>query len=601
MTTRVRALVLCAALMAPLTLSADEGFWLINRPPRAAIEAAYGVDVSDAWLQRVQRSSVRSRGGSGVFVSPRGLVLTNHHVALEVLRALSTPGRDYVKHGLLARSTAAELRAPNLEIAVLDRIDDVTTRVNAAVTPTMSAAEQHPDNFRYPRDALDMAVFRVYERGQPLAVAQYLPWSRTGAQEGDAVFTSGHPGSTQRLNTLAHLEALRDSSLPINLEMNERLHDAVAAYRRLGDEHARRAGELFFGLENTLKSLRGELAGLRDPALLERKRHTETALRAAVSRDADYRGRFGDAWDNVARARRELTGYNLERLMFEAGHAFLSDYFQYARMIVRWADQSTKPNAERLPEYIEPRRFQIERQLGSAVPVYLGLEKVRLTTGLTLMREKLGEAHPLVVRVLAGRTPAARAAHLIERSKVGDPAYRLQLFAGGAAKVSASTDPMIDLVAQAVFATAGESAYPDANFTLRLSYGSITGYQEDGAWMAPFTELRGLYARADQHGHKMPYELPARWLTAREQLALTTPFNFVTTNDIVGGNSGSPVINACGEIVGLIFDGNLQSLAGHFVYDGRANRAIAVDTRGMIEALRKVYAAGALAGELLGQ
>jgi hypothetical protein len=674
----------------PLVGRADEGFWPFNRVPKGAIKAAYGVDITDAWLQRVQQASVRFPSGSGSFVSSTGLVLTNHHVAMDIIQELSTPEKDYVKNGFLARTPAEELRAPNLELVVLERIEDVTARVNAAVTPAMNPAEGlaarraaiasiedeaekktglqsemvtlyqgaqyhlylykkftdvrlvfapefqaafyggDPDNFTFPRYALDMTLFRVYENGQPLTVKHYLPWSTTGVKEGEAVFTSGHPGSTQRLNTVAHLEALRDHSLPANIEIYGRIRNALEEYAKQGSEQERQARDLFFGIENSLKSWRGQLKGLQDPALIDKKRHAETSLRAAVMANPDFRASFGDAWDNVADARRELMAYNIERVMFEGGLAFFSDYFTYARTILRWAEESQKPNGERLPEYIDPRKPQIERQIASETPVHPEFQKVRVTAGLSLMRDKLGAEHPLVRQILDGKTPEARAAELVDGTKLGDPAYRKQLFAGGVAAVKASTDPFIEMarlveprarelrvkydnevlaverdayakIAQAVFATEGESAYPDATFTLRLSYGGVKSYQDDGTRVAPFTEIRGLYARADQHGHKPPYNLPESWAKAKGKLNLTTPYNFVTTNDIVGGNSGSPVINARGELVGLIFDGNIQSLPGYFVYDGAVNRAVAVDVRGMTEALRKVYGGDALANELLGR
>jgi hypothetical protein len=688
---RARAAAIVAGLLValPLAATADEGFWPFNLVPKAAIKAAYGVDITDAWLERVQQASVRFPSGSGSFVSPDGLVLTNHHVAMEILQELSTADKDYVKNGFHARERSQELRAPNLELVVLQRIEDVTPRVNASIKPAMSAAEQlaarraaiasiedeankktglqaemvtlyqgaqyhlylyrkftdvrlvfapefdaafyggDPDNFTFPRYALDMTLFRVYENDKPLPVKHFLPWSKSGAKEGEPVFTSGHPGSTQRLNTVAHLASLRDHSLPANIEIYSRIRNALEEYGRQGAEQERQARDLFFGIENSLKSWRGQLRGLRDPALLDKKRAAETSLRTAVTANPEYKARFGDAWDNVEKSRRELPSYNIERVMFEGGLAFFSEYFTQARTLLRWAEESQKPNGERLPEYIDPRKPQIERQVGSDAPIYPGLEKTRITVGLTLMRDRLGAEHDLVKQVLAGKTPDARAAELVDGTRLADPAYRKQLFTGGAAAVKASQDPFIEVarlieprarelrkrydnevlaverdayakIAQAVFATQGESAYPDATFTLRLSYGGVKSYLEDGTRVAPFTEIRGLYARADQHGHKPPYQLPESWAKAKGKLELTTPYNFVTTNDIVGGNSGSPVINAGGELVGLIFDGNIQSLPGYFVYEGSVNRAIAVDVRGMIEALRKVYAADALVDELLG-
>jgi hypothetical protein len=686
---RSAALVAVLGIVAPLVGHADEGFWPFNRLPRAAIKQAYGVDLTDAWVQRVQQASVRFPSGSGSFVSADGLVLTNHHVALDIIQELSTSANDYVSTGFVARDRAQELKAPNLELVTLQSIEDVTARVNAGVTPGMAAADAFaarraaisaieeeaekktglqsemvtlyqgaqyhlylykkftdvrlvfapefdaaffggdPDNFTFPRYCLDMAIFRVYENGRPLQVKNFLPWSTSGAKEGEPVFTSGHPGATQRLNTLAHLEYLREEALPFNLNAYSRIRDALGAYAKQGAEQERQAKDLFFSLENSIKSWKGQLAGLKDPTLLAKKRTAEEALRTAVAGKADLKARYGDAWELVAKARQSLPPYNFERVMLEGGLAFYSDYFVAARTLLRWSTESAKPSGERLPEYADTRKPQIERQVGSDAPVYPGLEKTRLTASLALFRDTLGASHPLMAAVLAGKTPEARADELVSATTLGDPAVRKALFAGGAAAVNASKDPFIELarlieprarelrkkyddevvaverdayakIAQAVFATQGESAYPDATFTLRLSYGAVKSFVEDGKRVEPFTQLRGLYVRADEHGMKPPYKYPESWAKARATLNLNTPFDFVTTNDIVGGNSGSPVINARGELVGLIFDGNIQSLPGYFVYDAAVNRAVAVDVRGMIEALRKVYQAEALVAELAG-
>jgi hypothetical protein len=607
---------------------------------------------------------------------------------MDIIQRLSTPERDYVTTGFFARDRSQELPVPDLEVVTLQRIEDVTARVNASVTPTMTAAETlarrrasiaaiedeaekktglqsetvtlyqgaqyhlylykkftdvrlvfapefdaafyggDPDNFTFPRYALDMTLFRVYEDGKPLSVKHFLPWSSAGVKENEPVFTSGHPGATQRLNTVAHLEVLRDHSLPANLDIYGRIRNALDAYGQRGAEQQRQAKDLVFSIENSLKSWRGQLLGLNEPALLTKKRASEAALREAVMANPDYRARFGDAWDAVAKARGDLVAYNIERVMFEGGLAFFSEYFSFARTLLRWAEESQKPNGERLPEFTDVRKPQIERLLGSETPTHPGLEKARIAVALSIMHDALGANHAMVGQILAAKTPEARAAELVDGTKLGEAAYRKELFAGGATALKAATDPFIEMarlieprarelrqkydnevlaverdayakIAQAVFATEGANAYPDGTFTLRLAYGAVKSYQENGARVAPFTEIRGLFARADQHGQKPPYKLPDRWAKAKGALSLTTPYNFVTTNDIVGGNSGSPVINARGELVGLIFDGNMQSLPGYFVYDGAVNRAIAVDVRGMLEALRKVYGAESLATELL--
>src|SRR5262245_35788540 len=399
---RFRALMLVATLLValPLVGHADEGFWPFNRIPRAAIKKAYGVDLSDAWVERVRQASVRFPGGSGSFVSADGLVLTNHHMAMEMVQELSTGDRDLVKNGFIARDRSQEIKAPNLELVVLQSIEDVTAQVNAAIKPGMSSAETlaarraaiatiedeakkktglesemvtlyqgaqyhlylykkftdvrlvfapeldiaffggDPDNFNFPRYCLDMALFRVYDNGKPLRVKNFLPWSTAGVKEGEPVFTSGHPGATQRLNTVAHLQFLREQSLPINIEVFTRLRNALEAYRKQGPEQERQATELFFSLENSLKSFKGQLQGLKDPALMNRKMATEKSLRTAVAANAEYRARFGDAWDNVEKARRDLLPYNVERAMFEGGLGLFTEYFTIARTLLRWSEES---------------------------------------------------------------------------------------------------------------------------------------------------------------------------------------------------------------------------------------------------------------------
>jgi hypothetical protein len=685
---RSTALVLALVIAVPLFGHADEGFWLFNRVPREAIKKAYGVALPDEWLQRVQEASVSFGGGSGSFVSSEGLVLTNHHVAMSFIEKLSTTERDYVKNGFVARDRAQELKIPDIELAVQRSISDVTAQVNRGVKPgtppaaalaarraAIAAIEKEalaktglqskvvtlyqgalyhlyqyeeftdirlvfapefdaafyggdPDNFTFPRYALDMALVRVYENGKPLTVKHFLPWSPDGTKEGDPVFTSGHAGGTQRLNTVAHLEFVRDHSLPFNLEVHRRIRDALDEYRKQGPDAEREARDLFFGFENSLKSWRGQLQGLRDPALMSKKSQAEQSLRDAVMTRPDLKTRFGDAWDAVAAARRALLSYHIERALLENGLGLYSDYFFIARTLVRWAEESQRPNGERLPEYTDARKPALERQMASTTPISLGLEKARLAESLSIIRDKLGADHPAVTVALDGKSPDERAADLVTRTRLGDPTVRKSLFAGGAAAIQASDDPFIEIaraiepqaralrtrtdnevvaverdayakIAQAMFATQGDAAYPDGTFTLRLSYGTVKGYQEDGKTIAPYTDFRGLYARADQHGMKPPYRYPESWARARTMLQLNTPFNLVTTNDIVGGNSGSPLINASGALVGVIFDGNIQSLPGYFVYDGTVNRAVSVDVRGMIEAMRKVYHAEALVSELL--
>jgi hypothetical protein len=682
-------LVLALFVVLPVAGHANEGFWPFNRIPKAAIKQALGVELSDQWIQRVQQASVRFPSGSGSFVSPQGLVLTNHHVSLDLLQKMSTAEHDYAAKGYLAADRARELKAADLELMSLQQIEDVTAKVNGVVKPEMSSAETlaarraaiaaiekdsqdktgleaevvtlyqggqyhlylykkftdvrlvfapefdaafyggDPDNFTFPRFCLDMTIWRVYENGKPFQSKSYLPWSTNGVKEGDAVFTSGHPGATQRLNTVAHLEFLRDQALPLSINAFTQIRESLDAYRNQGAEQARQANDEFFGIENSLKSWRGQIGGLKDTATMNKKRADEKALRDRVNATAELKAKYGDAWDRVATARAALPPYNLERVFFESGLGFYTQYFTMARTLVRWMDESAKPNGQRLPEYSDARKAAIERQLGAEAPIYPGVEQAKLEAALAVMQQMVGADNPLVKQILAGKTPKARAAELVAGTKMGDAAVRKALLTGGKAAVAASKDPFIELarlvdprarelrtrydnevlgverdayskIAQAVFASQGDAAYPDGTFTLRLSYGQVKGYLENGNPVAPFTEIRGLYIRGDEHKQKPPYKIADSWMKARSTVNQTTPFDFVSTNDIVGGNSGSPVINVKGELVGLIFDGNIQSLPGYFVYDGAVNRAVSVDARGMLEALRTVYKAGWVAEELTG-
>lgn len=684
-----RGLAIIALLVAmPLAGHANEGFWTFNRIPKAAIKRDLGVDLTDAWITRVQQASVRFPSGSGSFVSPDGLVLTNHHVSLDLLHKMSTPQRDLASKGFLAADRSQELKAADLELMSLQKIEDVTATINAAVKPGMSSAETlaarraaiaqiekesqektgldaevvtlyqggqyhlylykkftdvrlvfapefdaafyggDPDNFTFPRYCLDMTIWRVYDNGKPFQPAHFLPFSTTGVKEGDAVFTSGHPGATQRLNTVAHLEFLRDAALPLSLDAFTAIRNSLNTYMQQGVEQKRQGNDDFFGIENSLKSWKGQIGGLKDTATMNKKRADEQALRDRVNANPEWKAKYGDAWEKVATARGTLPPYNLERVFFESGLGFYTSYFNYARTLVRWTDESSKPNGQRLPEYADARKAAIERQLGSEAPVFPGVEQAKLEASMEVMVRMLGADHALVKQVLAGKTAKARADELVAGTRLGDPATRKTLFAGGKAAVAASQDPFIDIVriidararelrtkydnevlgverdayariAQAVFATQGDAAYPDGTFTLRLSYGQVKGYMENGKTVSPFTEIRGLYVRGDEHKQQAPYKIVDSWMQARSQVKPTTPFNFVSTNDIVGGNSGSPVIDVKGELVGLIFDGNIQSLPGYFVYDQSVNRAVSVDARGIIEALKTVYKAGWIADELI--
>lgn len=676
-----------------LTAVADEGMWPFNNVPRGEIKKKYGFEITDAWLRKVQLASVRfNSGGSGSFVSPDGLVMTNHHIASDVLQKISTPQKDYIKDGFYAPTRDKEAKAPDLELDQLVGIEDVTARVMAAVKPEMSPAEANgarnaaindiaeeatkknglrndviplyqggqynlytykkytdvrlvfapefeiaflggdPDNFEYPRYDLDLALFRVYENDKPIKSENYFKWSPKGASQGDLVFVAGNPGRTNRLDTVAHLEYLRDFGIPLLLKYLQHLHDMYTRYGSQGAEQERRAHEDLFGVDNSLKAYIGEegapgRGGLKDPAVIPAKKKAEDELRKTVAANPKWQKDYGDAWDAIAKARKELPLYERERRFLESGWGFNSDYFNFARTLVRMAEESAKPNARRLPEYTDANRESLEQELYSPAPIYDDFEKMKLSDSMALMREEMGANNEIVQRLLEGKTPEARAEELINNTKVKDVDTRKKIAAGGQQAIESSDDPMIQLarsidkearaarrryeseviaverssygkIARALFELQGTSMYPDATFTLRLSYGTVKGYRANGKAYEPFTDFAGLWQHSAEHGDKYPYHIPESWEKAKASLNLKTPFNFVSDADIIGGNSGSPVINRNAEIVGLIFDGNIQSLPGDFYFDGVVNRAVSVDVRGMFEALRKVYHADEIVGEL---
>jgi hypothetical protein len=667
---------------------AEEGMWTFNNVPRVEIKKKYGFDVTDEWLKNVRLASVRfNNGGSGSFVSSNGLVLTNYHIVEDFVTEVSTPEKDYAKQGFVARAQTDEIKIPSLELNVLMNIEDVTARVNQGVTAGMPDADAFaarrasiaaietesakttglrsdvvtlyqggqyslyrykkytdvrlvfvpefqaaffggdPDNFNFPRFNIDMALVRVYENNQPVHPEHYFKWSTAGAKEGSLVFVTGNPGSTSRLNTVAHLEQLRDNSIPIIIRMLERREAVLKKYMSMGEEQTRQSQNELNSVQNSLKVYRGQLAGLKDASLMARKAKDEAALRKSVAADPERQKMYGGAWDAIATAHKAYPTYVRERRIFDQAAGFNSTYFTFARALVRLAAENEKPNAQRLPEYTDARRASLELALFSPAPIHDDFEKLKLADSLGFMVELLGADNELVKQVLDGKSPEERANEIIAGTKLKDPAYRKEVAAGGPKAIAESTDPMIVVartidakarearkryesevlgveranyakIARALFDTEGTKLYPDATFTLRLSYGSVQGYNENGKKITPFTTLGGLYARADQFKQQFPYVLPPRWMEKKSSLDLNTPFNFVSTNDIIGGNSGSPTINQNGELVGLIFDGNIQSLVGDFIYDGSVNRAISVDSRGMLEVLKKVFDAKEIAGEL---
>jgi hypothetical protein len=690
MKTRIRWSVLVAVLVLATALPlarAEEGMWLFNEFPVQQVSERYGFAPSQGWLDHVRLSSVRfNNGGSGSFVSPHGLAMTNHHVGRECIQALSTSEHDYIANGFYAATPGEEMRCPEMELNVLVGIEDVTDKVNAGVKPEMSAAQRNqaqkaqmstlekscadstglrcdvvtlyaggmfnlyrykkftdvrlvfapeediaffggdPDNFTYPRYNLDVSFFRAYENGKPARTEDYLRWSATGPSEGDLVFVSGNPGSTGRLLTLAQLEFLRDTRYPLTLKALTRWRTLLQEFSARGAEEARIAQYNLFMVENSLKAYKGFAQGLNDSGLMNAKRENEKELRAAVAANHEWQKQFGGAWDAIAKAQKVYASFYPRYYTLERSALHASGLFMLARHLVRLAEEKTKPNEERLPGYREPALPSLELELYSKAPIYDSLEIINLTYALGLAEDELGKDDPAVKNLLAGRSPQERAEELVRGTALKDVAARKKLAEGGLEAIRSSQDPMVvlareidpearavlkryeneiegversqgSLVAKAVFAVRGRTVAPEATFTPRLSYGVVRGYVENGKKIPWFTTFTGLYERATG---VLPYRLPQSFVEGKAALDLSTPFDFVSTVDSTGGNSGSPVVNTRGEVVGLLFDGNIQSLPNDFVYRDTVERSVSVHSAAIPECLRTIYHADGLLKELAG-
>jgi hypothetical protein len=510
------------------------------------------------------------------------------------------------------------------------------TDVRLVFAPEFEAAffGGDPDNFEYPRFDLDICFFRIYENGKPVHLDNYFKWSAAGTKEGDLVFVSGHPGRTDRLRTMMELKFMRDDRYPTVLQKLKMWNAALKAYSAESPENARQAQEDIFGLENSIKAYAGEYSGLTDAELWRRKEGEEKALRDFVAANAAIKAEVGDPWTALEEAVKVQKEIMVPMSYLERMWGFRTTLTEYARDLVRAAAERQKPNEQRLREYRQSALPSLEQNLFSTAPVYKGLETTWMVTTLTDMAKEMPNDE-VVKKILNGRPPADVAKELIGNTKLDDVAVRKQLYEGGQKAIDQSTDPLIVLmrtvepearqlrkryddqveavaraqntkIARARFAMAGTDLYPDATFTLRLSYGEVKGYVEGndgptapGTKLPAFTTIGGAFEHAAEHKNQEPFNLPDSWYKAKPKLKLETPLNVVSTPDIIGGNSGSPVVNTSREIVGIIFDGNIYSNAWDFMYSDKVGRSLHVDSRGIIEALRKIYDADGLANELL--
>lgn len=690
----MKALACAVVLLATSGAAfADEGMWTFDNFPTQLVREKLGVEISAAWLDRVRLATTRLESGcTGSFISPDGLLLSNHHCASECLAQLSSAEKNLLADGFLAPARAQEIRCPTEQVSVLVGTEEITAQVAAAIRglddkaanearkKELTRLEQgceeaakadrrtgplscesvslynggqyylykykryqdvrlvfapeadiaafggDPDNFQFPRYCLDMSIMRAYEKGKPARTPNHLRINFAGPAEREAVFVSGHPGSTDRLLTMQELISQRNSFLPVWLLRYAELRGRYIQFGKSDAESLRIVQDPLNGIENSIKVRRKQLDALLDDALLAAKLRDEQALRQRVAADSALGPGAGSAWDDMAQAQLAYRNQLVPYTFIEGAAGFNSELYRHARNLVRAAAERAKPNEERLREYTNAALPLLEQQIRAATPVYPALEKLTLSYSLERMREWLGPDDKLVKEVLGSDSPDALAARLIDGSRLADPKLRGALWDGGIAAVEASNDPLIRLalqvdpqarairkrfedeveaptdlaserIAAARFKVLGTSTYPDATFTLRLNFGTVQGWVEKGVPVVPFTTLQVAFERATG---QPPFRVPPSWEKARPALDLTTRFNLSTNNDIVGGNSGSPVINARGELVGLIFDGNIHSISGSYWFDAEKNRSIAVHPAIMKEALTKVYRADALVKEISG-
>ncbi len=682
LTMKLIPVVCLSAILALFTSSAkaDEGMWLFNDLPIELLKQRYGFEPTSEWAEHLMKSSVRFNvGGSASFISSTGLVLTNHHVGSDTLYKLSTPERNIMEVGFLAKTPDQELKAPDLELNQLVNIKDVTSEIKGSVTAEMSTEQAvaarraiiakiekdaldqsglkstvttlygggryhlyqykkytdvrlvwapetaiaffggDADNFEYPRFCLDATIFRVYEDGKPAKIEHFLKWSETGPVENEVAFVSGNPGRTSRIYTMDALKFQRDQNLPYIMNSLRRREILLQQYDLRSKENARRARDELFGVQNSRKARLGMLAGLQDPQTLEDKAAAEKSLLAAVNADPKLKP-LASAWQTISETtqkRAELLGKNI---------AVNCQLFGIALELVQMAEEDLKPSGERLPEFSDAGRESLLQQLYSEAPIYADLEQVLLADSIAKTLEQLGFDNPICQQILNGMSPSDRAAELIQGTKLLSVDNRKQVAQSGIQAINDSTDPMIFLariinpemrrmrtitdqldeldkqayarIAEAKFATEGTSTYPDATFTLRLAFGPVKGYEQDGQQIPAWTNIGGAFEHEKKHEGQTDYVLPESWKKAEPSLVKSTPFNFVSTADIIGGNSGSPVVNKAGELVGLIFDGNIQSLSGNFVYTDKQARSVSVHSSAIREALQVVYGADNIIKEL---
>jgi len=693
----MRLLILSAILFVSAYASADEGMFTFDNPPVSQIEKNYGVKLDEKWFEYAMRASVRfNNGGSGSFVSPEGLVLTNHHIGFDCIQKLSTPEKDYVKNGFYAMSMSEEAKCPDLEVNMLYSLQDVTERVISAEKGGKSdrergvlrkkemakiekecnestglkcdvvtlygggqyvlyrykrftdvrlvfAPEQQiaffggdPDNFTYPRYDLDMAIFRIYVDNKPYNPEYYFRFSPNGPSENELVFVIGNPGTTKRLYTLSQLKFQKDVFYPTRVRKAKIFIDALKTYAAKSEENQRQTKELIFMFENSYKAHKGMLDALNNDELFKKKEREERELLEFAKKNPQDLKELREALKKIEDAENEY------KKLFPTGFVIrtvvnYSELFSRAFTIVQMATEKKKPNEERFEEYRDTALPSLELQIYSTAPIYKGVEKVLLKTAIEDAIKEVGRENEFLKTLLANTDPERLVEEAVEKTRLYDVEYRKEMVKKGdsmkfdefAEIIKKGDDPLLKIAlaiepivrknrklyedkVESVERTAHHTIQkirfkifektipPDATFTPRIAFGSVKGYNAEGT-IVPFkTSFYGLFARSSEFDNKPPFDLPERYIKRERSINLKTPLNFVSTADIVGGNSGSPVINKSHELVGLIFDSNIEGLAGTFVYSEEKARAVAVHSAGILEALKSIYDMNYLVEELTG-
>jgi len=674
----------------------DEGMWLPDQLPVARFKERCGFEPTSEWYEHIQKASVRmNNGGSASFVSPNGLIITNHHVAESVLDDLTTKKKDYIRDGFYAKRLEDEIPAKQLEVNVLWEIEDVTDRVQRAIAYCKGSAQSSKerkaeisriekesfgatglrsdvvtlyrggayylyrykkytdvrlvfapekaiasfggdtDNYEFPRFCLDVAFLRVYENGQPLKTEHFFLWSDVNSRDNDLLFVAGHPGTTDRLSTLARLRYLRDFGLPYQLNLLRRREVSLQQFSGRSEDNERKALHALHGVQNIRKRFLGQLGALQNPEFIFQKKYQEDELRIRVSKDPNL-AECRDAWEMIEGVERRVREIRDRFNLLEGGIGFMTKFFGIARIIVRLAEEDLKLNEERLPEFNDSSRDSLLHSLFSSAPIHKDLEQYQLADSLAYFMETLGTDDELVKKILGSKSPGMLSYELISATKLDSVDERKRLVGGGKAAIEHSQDPFIKLallidkesrdirkifeaeieevrerayakIAKAMFVLYGNDVYPDATFTLRITFGRVSGYVDEGVKISYSTDIDDIFRHAEKHNSKEPWSLPERWLKAKKRLALNkyrsniSNFNFITTHDTHGGNSGSPVFDSRLRFRGILFDGNIHANATTFMYVDDVARAVSVHAAGISTALKTVYGAKRLVDELEGK